>query len=140
MAERHYRQASYSPRSSWVLDCRDYAYSAQYDEHEACDSDYQAGSGRGTATFSFDMRPGTYDVYVEGRHTANRNPAGARVEVNCGAESHVAYIQQRTEPHIKQMDLHGRYCLSGAVEVVVDSSVSGASDSVSRVRIVPAGS
>ena len=36
------RQAGFEPRTSWVLDCRDYAYTAQFDEHEACDSQYSS--------------------------------------------------------------------------------------------------
>jgi hypothetical protein len=135
---KHYSSATYAPRSSWVLDCRDYAYTAQYAEHEACDSQYAAGSGKGTATFLFDVHPGTYDVFIEGRHTPNRNPAGARVEVNSGTDSHVAFIMQRDSSSQLQQDLHGTYCLSGTVEVVVDSSVSSQSDSVSRVLLVPA--
>jgi hypothetical protein len=135
--QQHYSQATFAPRSSWVLQCRDYAYTAQYAEHAACDSQYSPGSGKGKATFLFNVNPGTYDVYVEGRHTANRNPAGARVEVIGNGDTHVAYISQRSEPHVLTMDLHGRYCLDGPVQVVIDSSVSSASDSVSQVRLVP---
>ena len=135
--EQNYNQASFAPRSSWVLQCRDYAYTALYAEHEDCDNQYGSGSGRGKATFSFQLPRGYYEVYVEGRHTTNRNPAGAKVLVNSGGQSHVAYLNQRDDRDYV-MDLHGRYCLEGSVTVVMDSSVSGASDSVRRVRLVPA--
>ena len=32
--EQGYRDARYEQRNNWVLDCRDYAYSARGDEHE----------------------------------------------------------------------------------------------------------
>ncbi|RLB66063.1 MAG: hypothetical protein DRI90_00380 [Deltaproteobacteria bacterium] len=135
--EQHYTQATFAPRSSWVLTCTNYAYTAQYAEHEACDSLYSAGSGQGTATFLLNVNPGQYDVYIEGRHTDNRNPAGMRVEVNNGTLTQVIYIMQKDNSGQIKMDLHGTYCLDGQVEVIVDSSVSNASDSVSRVRIQP---
>lgn len=137
LAEQHYRQAVFDPRSSWVLDCRDYAYTARFDEHTACDSQYVPGSGRGSATFTFDVPRGLYDVYIEGRHTENRNPDGARVVVTSNGQTHVVYIMQRDDAGIV-MDLHGRYCLDGNVTVVIDSTVSSASDSVRRVRLAPA--
>ena len=129
---------TFDPRSSWVLLCRDYAYTAQYAEHEECGDDlYQAGSGRGTATFVFNVPRGQYDVYIEGRHTANRNPSGAKVIVSSAGQSYVAYIMQRDDSGLVLSDLHGRYCLDGAVTVVMDSSVSSASDSVRRVILTP---
>ncbi|MBW1808454.1 MAG: hypothetical protein JRJ87_09700 [Deltaproteobacteria bacterium] len=135
--EKHYNQAVFDPRSSWVLQCRDYAYTAQYAEHEACDNLYVAGSGRGTATFTFDAPRGMYDVYIEGRHTINRNPSGALVIVTSNGQSHSVYIMQRDEGNLV-WDYHGQYCLDGGVQVVMDSSVSSASDSVRRVRLTPA--
>jgi hypothetical protein len=135
-AEQSYTSGAYNPRSSWVLQCRDYAYTAQFAEHEACDSEYVSGSGRGTATFNFNVNRGTYDVYIEGRHTTNRNPAGALVIVTSRGQSYSVYINQRDDGGLV-MDLHGRYCLEGLVEVVMDSSVSSQSDSVRRVRLVP---
>jgi hypothetical protein len=135
--EQHYTQATFAPRSSWALTCQSYAYTAQYAEHEACDSLYSAGSGKGKATFLLNVNPGEYDVYIEGRHTNNRNPAGMRVEVNNGTLSQVVHIMQKDTSGQIKMDLHGTYCLDGQVEVVIDSSVSSASDSVSRVRIQP---
>lgn len=138
-ASMGYRAASYAPRSSWVLDCRDYAYTARFAEHEACDAAYRAGSGRGTASFVFTgVGPGRYDVFVAGRHTSNRNPAGMRVVVTSGGRSAVATIDQRDDSGETLEDLHGRHCLDGRVEVLVDSSVSAESDSVASVTLVPA--
>ncbi len=129
----------YAPRSSWVLECRpEYAYTAQFQEHEDCDSLYRMGSGRGTATFTFsDVSPGLYDVYVSGRHTVNRNPAGAVVHVDVAGTRHTQSILQRDSTHTINAVLHGTYCLGGAVVVTVDSSVSAQSDSVSRVALEP---
>ena len=135
--EKHYSRATFQPRSSWVLECRDYAYTAQYDEHEACDSQYRSGSGRGTATFTFNVNRGRYSVYIEGRHTTNRNSAGALVIVNSNGQSHRAVINQRDDGGMV-FDLHGTYCLDGAVEVIMDSTVSSASDSIRSVRLTPA--
>lgn len=133
-----FHDAAFVPRSSWVLECRDYAYTALYDEHAACDSEYVPGSARGTATFTFyDVPRGMYDVYVEGRHTINRNPDGALVVVSCGGEEHSEYINQQDEAGVVE-DLHGQYCLEGLVEVIMDSTVSSASDSVSAVILDPA--
>jgi hypothetical protein len=36
-----------------------------------------------------------------------------------------------------QFDLRGTYCLSGQVQIIIDSAVSSASDSVARVRLQP---
>jgi hypothetical protein len=135
--EKHYNLAAFDPRSSWVLECRDYAYTAQYAEHEECDSQYVSGSGRGIATFTFNAPRGMYDVYIEGRHTINRNPAGALVIVTSNGQSHSTYIMQRDDGGL-EWDFHGNYCLDGAVQVVMDSSMSGASDSIRSVRLTPA--
>ena len=134
--EQGFRDAQYQPRSSWVLQCRDYAYSAQFDEHEACDNQYRAGSGRGTATFSFNVAPGIYEVVVEGRHTENRNPRGALIRVNSQGQRYQANINQRDNGGVVA-DVAGRWCLGGPTEVIVDSSRDGASDSVRRVILVP---
>jgi hypothetical protein len=134
--EKHYSQATFQNRSAWVLDCRDYAYTAQFEEHEACDSQYTAGSGRGSVTFAFTVPRGEYDVFVEGRHTTNRNPAGAVVTVTSEASTYTTQIQQRDDQGIVE-DLHGRYCLAGSVQVVMDSTVSSESDSVRRIVLVP---
>jgi len=134
--QRHFTEGSYSPRSSWVLDCRAYAYTAQFEEHEACDSHYQAGSGHGTATFNFSVARGPYQVYLVGRHTTNRNSAGAVVLVRNGSLSASGTVMQRDDGGI-EADLVGEYCLEGAVEVVVDSSRNSGSDSVESIRLVP---
>ena len=133
----NYEQASYTNRSAWVLECRDYAYTAYFDEHEACDSQYQAGSGSGTATFTFNHVPqGTYDVYVQGRHTSSRNPNGALFIVSSGGQTWSERIDQRDDSNAYPKDLHGTYCLSGTVTVVLDSDTS-ASDSVQNVYLEP---
>ncbi|MFH2010074.1 MAG: hypothetical protein ABI333_25985 [bacterium] len=135
--EQHYTSAAYFNRSAWVLTCYDYAYTAQYAEHEACDSQYSAGSGQGSATFTFTAGRGMYDVFVEGRHTDNRNPAGMLTVVTSNGQSYSQYIDQQDSSGALTLDLHGNYCLDGTVEVLIDSTVSGASDSVRRVLLVP---
>ena len=135
-AEIAYTEAIYTERHNWVLACRDYAYSAHGAEHRECDSSFDPDGARtGTATFVFEDVPrGLYDAYMGGRHTENRNPAGALFIV----DGHSAIIDQRTgSAHI--WDLHGRYCLGGRVEVVLDSTVNSGSDSVFGVRLQPAG-
>lgn len=130
----NYRQAQYTQRRNWVLDCRDYAYSARFDEHRECDSDYDPdGTGHGTATFVFpDVIPDRYHVEVEGRHTENRNPNQMLVTVNgIGAR-----IDQRGEGQYEYA-LHGTYDLSGTVTVIIDSTASVGSDSVRHVRLRP---
>lgn len=128
----------YENRRAWVLLCRpDYAYTAQFEEHEECDSQYRHGSGRGSATFSFDVPSGEYRVIIRGRHTENRNPAGMRTVVQNGGEEYVRVINQRDESGAIQSDLHGTYCLEGRVDVVIDSSVSAESDSVAEVILEP---
>ncbi len=135
--EQGYTEASYAERHNWVLDCRPYAYTASGSEHEPCDSTYNPdGSRTGTATFTFGHVPrGGYDVYVEGRHTENRNSAGALFYVN----EHAEVVDQQDESGDYVWTLHGTYCLEGDVEVVLDSTVNSGSDSVSGVRLVPAG-
>jgi len=133
----HYNFATWFNRSAWVLTCYDYAYTAQFAEHEVCDGLYSAGSGMGSAIFTFTVGPGEYDVHIEGRHTANRNPAGALVEVTSAGQTYTAYINQRDSSGAVQLDLHGRYCLDGTVTVVMDSTVSNASDSIRRVVLTP---
>ncbi len=135
--EQHYSAATFFNRSAWVLTCYDYAYTAQHNEHEACDSQYSAGSGQGSATFTFTVGRGEYDVYIEGRHTDNRNPAGALVTVASGGQTYTTTIMQRDSSGAVLLDLHGRYCLDGTVTVVMDSTVSSASDSIRRVVLDP---
>lgn len=137
---QEHTKAVYAPRSSWVLQCRaTYAYTAQFEEHEACDSLYRKGSGRGTATFTFNnVAKGRYNVYVSGRHTENRNPAGALVHVDASGARHSKTILQRDNTGTINKVLHGTYCLEGTVVVIMDSSVSAQSDSISRIDLEPA--
>ena len=79
------------------------------------------------------MPPGRYDVFVGGRHTENRNLAGARFLVN----GQVSSIDQRIHSPDRVWDLHGRHCLSGRVEILFDSTVNGGSDSLLGARLVP---
>ncbi len=134
--EQSYTQASYTERHNWVLDCYPYAYTAYGDEHTECDSQFDPdGSRTGTATFTFAGVPqGTYDAYMGGRHTENRNPSGALFIV----DGHSVVIDQVDASGDYVWDYHGQYCLAGTVEVVLDSTVNSGSDSVSGVRLVPA--
>ncbi|MBI5546870.1 MAG: hypothetical protein HY901_23555 [Deltaproteobacteria bacterium] len=134
--EMHFRSATFQNRSAWVLTCRDYAYTAMYAEHEECDSQYQAGSCRGSAHFAFNVPRGRYDVFMTGMHTTNRNPAGALVRVRVDGTEQVATVNQRDSAGLVA-DLVGNYCLGGNVEIILDSTVSGQSDSVQKVRLVP---
>lgn len=133
--EMAYTDAVYSERHNWVLDCRDYAYSAHGSEHQDCDAAFHPDGGRtGTASFVFEDLPrGLYDAYMGGRHTENRNPSGALFTV----DGHAAVIDQTTGADYT-WDLHGQYCLEGRVEVVLDSTVNSGSDSVFGVRLEPA--
>jgi hypothetical protein len=132
----HYKDAaaSFTQRRNWVLDCRDYAYTARFDEHRECDSRYDPdGAGRGTATFTFTgVVPDRYTVWIEGRHTGNRNPSMMLVVVE-GVERR---INQRDEAGLV-WDLHGEYDLAGDVAVLIDSTREEGSDSVRSVRITP---
>jgi hypothetical protein len=129
--------AVFEQRNNWVVDCSPHAYTANNSEHESCDDDYHPdGSRRGKAIFTFPNVPkGLYDVYVESKHTKNRNPDGALFYVN----SYARVINQVSDPSAYVWDLHGRYCLEGSVVVTLDSTVNGGSDAVSGVRLVPAG-
>ena len=126
--------ANYTERNNWVLGCYPYAYTAGSTEHQACDNQYfPDGSRTGTATFSFTGVPsGSYDVYIYSRHTENRNPAGALFYV----DGHANVIMQNDDADYV-WDLHGTYCLEGAVDVILDSSVNSGSDSVQTVRLTP---
>lgn len=127
--------AVYTQRNNWVVTCSAHAYTGQSSEHQSCDSAFQPdGSRKGTATFTFSGVPaGAYDVLIESKHSENRNKAGALFRVN----EHTAIINQVGESAYV-WDLHGRYCLSGTVVVVLDSTVNTGSDAVSRVRLKPA--
>jgi len=133
--EQDYPQAVYTERHNWVLTCYPYAYTASGAEHEACDSQFDPdGSRTGTATFTFSNVPrGWYDAYMGGRHTENRNPAGALFIV----DGNSVVIDQVDPSGDYVWDHHGHYCLEGTVEVVLDSTVNSGSDSVSGVRLQP---
>jgi len=136
LLEQSFSVATFSPRSNWVLGCYPYAYTAAGTEHEACDPGYIAGGSRqGTATFTFHNVPrGRYDAYMGGRHTLNRNAAGALFIV----DGHPVTIDQRVHAPDMRWDFHGNWCLEGSVTVVLDSTVNSGSDSVSGVRLEPA--
>ena len=133
--EQGLNDLSFTERHNWVVECRDYAYSASGDEHEACDPTYNPdGSRTGTATFTFSNVPrGTYEVFVGGRHTENRNPSGALFVV----DGHAVVIDQTDPSGDMVWDRHGTWCLEGTVEVTLDSTVNGGSDSVFGARLVP---
>lgn len=131
---QHYRQAEFRQRHNWVLDCRDYAYTASGDEHRECDGTYNPdGERRGRAIFTFNnVIADRYEVWVEGRNTENRNPEGA------------LFIVEGVERRIPQRDdrgfvyqLHGTYDLSGTVTVILNSLRENQSDSVRHVRLTP---
>lgn len=129
-----YREATYTQRRNWVLDCRDYAYTARGAEHEACDGQYNPdGSTHGTATFRFGgVVADRYTVRVEGRLTENRNPRGTLVRVG----GNQVRIDQRSEGEVAFQSA-GEYVLSGDVDVVIDSTQENGSDSVRRVQLQP---
>ena len=130
----NYRQATYDERRNWVLNCRAYAYSARFAEHRDCDSRYNPdGSGHGRAIFTFEgVIPDRYEVQFEGRHTENRNPAGALVIVN-GVERRIRQIGSGEYVYVT----HGTYNLSGTVTVILDSTREAGSDAVRNVRLRP---
>ena len=132
----HYRDAIYTNRPTWVIRCDDYAFTASGDEHTAtdCDGGYvPGGSRRGTATFRFtDVIESNYEVIIRSRHTENRNPAGALFIVD-GVERRIS--QRSSRDHTD--DVWGDAHLGGDVDVVLDSSHEGESDSVISVRLVP---
>ena len=133
--EIDYDVATYTERHNWVLQCRPYAYTASGDEHEECDNLYDPdGSRTGTATFTFTNVPrGWYDAYMGGRHTENRNPAGALFIVDGNA----VVIDQVDASGDYVYDYHGHYCLEGTVDVILDSTVNSGSDSVFGVKLEP---
>jgi len=132
----HYRDAVYSNRRTWVVRCDDYAFTASGDEHVEtdCDGAYRPGGDRrGTATFTFtDVVRADYEVIIRSRHTENRNPAGALFVVD-GVERRISQRSDRDRTD----DVWGVARLEGAVDVVLDSSREGQSDSVISVRLMP---
>ncbi|MDP3277196.1 MAG: hypothetical protein Q8Q09_18550 [Deltaproteobacteria bacterium] len=134
----NYRMATYTMRNNWVHDCsRGYGFTARGAEHipNDCDRAYRPdGTLRGTATFTFDaLIPGSYDVIVAGRHTVNRDPAGAHFVVN----GERFMVNQRVGDGIVPTTL-ARRTLMGTVRVVLDSSAGGGSDSIQYVTLRPA--
>ena len=135
----HFTDATYTERHNWVLRCEgafEYAYTARGDEHIPTDKEglyAPDGNRTGTATFSF---PGvvaaTYEVQIRSRHTVNRNPLGALVVVDGAAER----IPQNDDLDFVT-DVWGEATLEGDVDVVLDSTMEGESDSVVWVRLVP---
>ena len=75
-------------------------------------------------------------MQLEGRHTGNRNPAGARVTVTSQGRTRSGNVSQRDNGGIVA-DTVGTWCLGGPTDVVLDSSVNTGSDSVSRVILIP---
>jgi hypothetical protein len=134
--EMDFHQASYTQNHNWVHDCYPNAYTAGSTEHQACDGDYfPDGSRTGSAIYTFNnVPPGSYEVYVGGRHTDNRNPSGARFVV----DGHVKLISQKDTSGDYIWDYHGTYCLEGTIEVILDSTVNSGSDSTFGARLVPA--
>ncbi|MEM9072512.1 MAG: hypothetical protein AAGE52_28655, partial [Myxococcota bacterium] len=115
---------------------RNYAFTASGDEHlpTDCDGGYRdRGNRRGRAIFRFeDVVPARYRVVIRSRHTENRNPRGALFVVE-GVEER---IDQRTSSDYED-DVWGERSLSGDVDVILDSSREGESDSVTSVSLVP---
>ncbi|MCA9691060.1 MAG: hypothetical protein KC636_15755 [Myxococcales bacterium] len=133
-----YQDASYTKRHNWVLRCDDYAYTAKGDEHldEDCEGLYAPdGTRKGKAVFAFPaLVPATYEVRVRARHTVNRNPLGALFVVDGEGKR----IKQNDDLDYV-VDVWGTAALAGDVEVVLDSSMEGESDSVIWVKLVPVG-
>ncbi len=131
-----YQDASYQMRHNWVLRCNDYAFTAYGDEHldSDCDDLYDPdGTRRGKAIFAFpELAPATYEVQLRSRHTENRNPLGALFVVDGQSKR----INQRDDQGYTT-DVWGTKALAGDVEVVLDSSMEGESDSVIWVKLVP---
>jgi hypothetical protein len=129
-----YREGTYERRRNWVLDCRDYAYTGNGDDHRACDDQYDPdGSSAGRAIFTFrDVIADRYEVWLEGRTTSNRNPRGALVIVN-GVERRISQVGDGGY----EWGLHGTHDLQGEVTVILDSTREAESDSVRRVRLTP---
>ncbi len=142
----HFSEATYGNRPTWVVPCppghpryngsRNYAFTARGTEHDPtdCDGGFVPGGNRlGTATFRFeDVIAARYRVVIRSRHTENRNPAGALFIVD-GVERR---IDQTTSSDYED-DVWGERTLDGTVDVVLDSSREGNSDSVTEVRLEP---
>ena len=66
----------------------------------------------------------------------NGYPHGALLRVRFDGGEQTALINQRDDAGLVT-DLVGTYCLGGNVEIVVDSTLSGYSDSVQKIRVSP---
>ena len=133
-----FTEATYTQRHNWVLrnDGFQYAFTAYGDEHLDSDMDglYDPdGTRTGTAIFSFpDLVDATYQVSIHSRHTVNRNPAGALFVVDGVGQR----IFQNDNADFTT-DIWGDADLGGDVDVVLDSTMENASDSVVWVRLTP---
>ena len=76
--------------------------------------------------------PATYAITIASRHSANRNPKGARFVVDGEARR----VDQTVGDAIT-VDSWGSKQLAGTIEVVLDSDMEPESDSVTWVRLQP---
>lgn len=133
-----FEDAVYTQRNNWVLRCDfldGYAFTAKGDQLMLdCGKLYMPdGTTHGTATFLFkDVAPGNYLITIKSRHTTNRNPKGALFVV-AGEGRRV----KQNDALDFWVDTWGTKQLAGDVEVVLDSSMEIASDSVTWVRLEP---
>lgn len=133
-----FEDAVYTERHNWVLRCDfldGYAFTAKGDQLMLdCGKLYMPdGSTHGTATFLFeDVAPGNYLITIKSRHTTNRNPKGALFVV-AGEGRRV----KQNDALDFWVDTWGTKQLAGDVEVVLDSTMEVASDSVTWVRLEP---
>lgn len=134
-----FEDAVYTQRHNWVLRCNfseGYAFTAKGADQIPldCGGEYMPdGTTHGTATFLFDdVAPGDYLITIRSRHTANRNPKGALFVVAGEGRR----VKQNDDLDF-WTDTWGTKQLAGDVEVVLDSTMEVASDSVIWVRIEP---
>lgn len=132
-----YVDATYTKAHNWVLRCdydEGYAFTAKGDQATLdCSGLYDPdGTRTGTATFTFENLPAaTYEITIKSRHSTNRNPLGALFVV-AGEGKRVFQLEGDMV-----VDTWGTKALSGTVEVVLDSDMDSASDSVTWVRLEP---
>lgn len=130
--------ATYTRRENWVLRCDfipPYAYSAGSPHPgEDCEGLYMPdGSSKGTAVFTFEaLPPAEYRIKIQSRHSANRNPKGALFIV----DGEPRRVDQTVGSDVA-IDEWGTKFLTGTIDVVLDSSLDGESDSVAWVRLEP---
>jgi hypothetical protein len=137
--ELGWQDAIYTQRHNWALRCDfmgGYAYTAKGEDQIPldCEGLYAPdGTTHGTATFLFeDVAPGSYEITIKSRHTPNRNPKGALFVV--GGEGKRIHQDDDLDFWV---DTWGTKQLAGDVEVVLDSTMEVASDSVIWVRLSP---